>query len=312
MISGHNLQGKSFLTLADFNRADMETIINFALKLKEKQRAGVPHRLLEGKTLAMIFQKPSTRTRVSFEAGIYQLGGYALCLNSGELQMGRGEPVEDTAGVLSRYVDGIMIRTFEHSMVEELARHATVPVINGLTDLYHPCQALADLMTIVEHRKKTEGVRVAYFGDGNNVAHSLMLGTAIMGMEMVVCTPREYAPRAEVMDKALSLAGLSDGSVTHTTDPAIAAAGSDVIYTDVWASMGQEDEAARRRAEFASYQVNDALLAKAAGDAIVMHCMPVYRGEEITAAVMDAYASVILEQAENRLHVQKALMALIM
>lgn len=306
------LRGRHCLTLQDFTAQEINLVLKLSAELKEKQRRREPHHLLNGKTLGMIFQKPSTRTRVSFEVGMWQLGGYALFLSSQELQMGRGEPIRDTAAVLSRYVDGIMIRTFEHSQVEALAAHSTVPVINALTDYLHPCQALADIMTIQEKLGRLEGVKVGYVGDGNNVAHSLLLGCSRMGMEIRVGSPADYLPQPEVAEKARENARQSGGQVLITEDPIKAVEGVDVIYTDVWTSMGQDEEKARRKIIFGPYQVNRRLVGHASPDAIIMHCLPAYRDEEITADILEGERSVVLEQAENRLHAQKGLMALIM
>jgi len=306
------MQGKDMLTLQDYNPDELNCIINLAIELKEERQSGIPHNYLEKKTLAMIFQKASTRTRVSFEVGAFQLGGNALFLSAQELQMGRGEPVKDTARTLSRYVDGIMIRTFEQAEVEELAHYATVPVINGLTDRFHPCQVLADLLTIKEQKGNLQGLKLAYLGDGNNVAHSLLLGCSRAGMHVTVSTPPEYAPEKEIIELARETAGETGSNVEVTEDPHQAAQDADVLYTDVWASMGQEDEQEQRRSKLRQYQLNRQLLDKAAPEAIVMHCLPAYRGEEISEEVMESSASVIFDQAENRLHAQKALMALIM
>ncbi len=306
------LRGRHFLTLQDFTPREIKDMLSLTRELKSRQKREEPHLLLKGKTLAMIFQKSSTRTRVSFEVGMWQLGGYALFLSSQDLQMGRGEPIKDTAAVLSRYVDGIMIRTFDHAEVEELAAHSTKPVINGLTDLYHPCQALGDLFTIQEKLGTMQGVNVAYVGDGNNVAHSLLLGCSKMGLNIRVASPPEYRPQEEVVVRAMENASLLGGRVLVTADPAEAVAGADVVYTDVWASMGQEEEKNKRRAVFSGYQVNSELVGKAGPGALVMHCLPAYRGEEITAEVLESEQSVVLDQAENRLHAQKALMAVLM
>jgi len=306
------LRGRHFLTLQDFTPREIKDMLSLTRELKSRQKIEEPHLLLKGKTLAMIFQKSSTRTRVSFEVGMWQLGGYALFLSSQDLQMGRGEPIKDTAAVLSRYVDGIMIRTFDHAEVEELAAHSTIPVINGLTDLYHPCQALGDLFTIQEKLGTMQGVNVAYVGDGNNVAHSLLLGCSKMGLNIRVASPPEYRPQEEVVVRAMENASLLGGRVLVTADPAEAVAGADVVYTDVWASMGQEEEKNKRRAVFSGYQVNSELVGKAGPGALVMHCLPAYRGEEITAEVLESEQSVVLDQAENRLHAQKALMAVLM
>ncbi len=306
------ISGRHFLTLQDYTAEEITAILDLAAALKLKQQQKIPHQLLAGKTLGMIFEKPSTRTRVSFEVGMWQLGGYALFLSSQELQIGRGEPIKDTAAVLSRYVDGIMIRTFAHSNVEELARYATVPVINGLTDLYHPCQALADLLTIKEKKGMLQGLKVAYLGDGNNVAHSLMLGCSKLGLHITVAAPQGFWPREEVRSKTEQNALLSGGSLTVTSDPLAAVKGADVLYTDVWASMGQEQEKAERKKIFAPYQLNREKLSLAEPEAIVMHCLPAYRGEEISADVLEGIQSVVLDQAENRMHAQKALLAMLM
>ena len=307
-----SLSGRHFLSLQDFTPSEIGAFLDFAQELKGKQKQGIPHPVLAGKTLGMIFQKPSTRTRVSFEVGIWQLGGYGLFLSSQELQMGRGEPIKDTAAVLSRYLDGIMIRTFDHGEVEKLAAHATIPVINGLTDLLHPCQALADLLTIKEKIGHLDGVNAAYLGDGNNVAHSLLLGCSKMGVNLSVGAPEGYQPLEEIVKRARENASISGSKVTITQDPREAVHEADVIYTDVWASMGQEEEKIARRKIFSSYQVNRELVKLARPGAIVMHCLPAYRGEEITEEVLESEQSVVLDQAENRLHAQKSLMATLM
>ncbi len=306
------LRGKHFLTLQDFSADEIAVMLKLAVELKSRQKRKEPHQLLKGKTLGMIFQKPSTRTRVSFEVGMWQLGGYALFLGSQELQMGRGEPVSDTAAVLSRYVEGIMIRTFEHSQVEELARHSTVPVINALTDYLHPCQVLADLMTIQEYFQGLQGISVGYLGDGNNVAHSLLLGCSKMGMDIRIASPAGYLPREEVVYRARENASSTGGQVLVTEDPVKAVEKAQVVYTDVWASMGQDQEKDQRKKVFGPYQVNRQLVEQADPKALVMHCLPAYRDEEITADVLESNRSVVLDQAENRLHAQKALMTLIM
>jgi len=278
--------------------------------LKSMQKAGRPHKLLEGKTLGLIFQKSSTRTRVSFEAGMVQLGGYPMFLSANDLQMGRGEPIKDTARVLARYLDGIMIRTFSHADVEELAEYADIPVINGLTDSLHPCQVMADLMTIREHKgTNLKNMKMTYIGDGNNMAHSLMIGGAKMGMDVVIASPSGYQPEAVFVEKARAAAALTGGSVTVTSDIAEGAGGADVLYADVWASMGQEAEAAERIQALSAYQINADLLSRAARDAIVMHCLPAHRGEEVTEEVLEGPQSVIFDEAENRMHAQKAVLA---
>ncbi len=308
----NNLRGRHCLSLQDFTAAEIGAILELAGELKAKQKAKEPHRLLEGKTLGMIFQKSSTRTRVSFEVGMWQLGGYALFLSSQELQIGRGEPIKDTAAVLSRYLDGIMIRTFDHGEVEELAANSSVSVINGLTDLLHPCQVLADLLTIKEKLGHLEGLKVAYVGDGNNVAHSLLLGCSKMGINIYMGTPSQYRPMERIYKMARENAVASGGSVHLLEDPAETVKDAAVIYTDVWASMGQEGEKERRKAIFSAYQVNSKLLESALPGALVMHCLPAYRGLEISADVLDGRQSVVVDQAENRLHAQKALMAMLM
>ena len=299
---------KHLLKLLDLSKEEIIGILNLADQLKYELGHGIRHPLLAGKTLSMIFQKASTRTRVSFETGIYQLGGYGLFLSSHDLQIGRGEPVEDTARVLSRYLDGIMIRTFDQEEVETLARVGSIPVINGLTDFCHPCQVLADLMTVREHKGILEGLKMAYIGDGNNMANSLIVGGLKTGMRVAAACPDGYRPAQEVLEFA---AGYGD-AFTLTADCLEAAAGADVIFTDVWASMGQEGEAEKRRAAFQGYQVNDGLLAAANPGCMVQHCLPAHRGEEITAAVFEAHAKEIFDEAENRLHAQKAVLVTLM
>ncbi len=299
---------KHLLKLLDLSTEEIMDILNTADQLKYELKHGIPHRRLEGKTLGMIFQKASTRTRVSFETGIYQLGGYGLFLSSNDLQIGRGEPVEDTARVLSRYLDGIMIRTFAQEEVETLAKVGSIPVINGLTDFCHPCQVLADLMTIREHKGALEGLNMCYIGDGNNMANSLIVGGLKAGMRVSVATPAAYRPDQQVLEFA---AGYGDKFLL-TEDCIEAATDADVIFTDVWASMGQEAEAEKRRAAFAGYQVNANLLAAAHPDCMVQHCLPAHRGEEITAEVFEAHADEIFDEAENRLHAQKAVMVTVM
>ncbi|NLC11557.1 MAG: ornithine carbamoyltransferase, partial [Firmicutes bacterium] len=267
---------------------------------------------LKGKTLGMIFQKSSTRTRVSFEVGMWQLGGYALFLNAQDLQMGRGEPIRDTARVLSRYLDGIMIRTFSHQEVQELAHFASIPVINGLTDLLHPCQALADFLTIWEVKGTLEGLKVAYVGDGNNVAHSFMLGCSKLGVDISLASPEGYRVDQEIYNRAKEFASEGGSTVILEDDPKLAVRGAQVVYTDVWTSMGQESEAETRVKHFKNYQVNNSLLALADANAMVLHCLPAHRGEEITEEVLEGPQSYVWAQAENRLHAQKALLALLM
>ena len=306
------MQGRDMLTLKDYNSVEIGAILNLATELKSEHKNRVPHRYLEGKTLAMIFQKSSTRTRVSFEVGMCQLGGSALFLRSGDLQMGRGELFKDTARTLSRYVDGIMIRTYEQSEVEELAYHANVPVINGLTDMFHPCQALADLLTIKELKGDLKKVKLTYLGDGNNVAHSLMLSGAKMGMEVTVCTPKEYEPNKDIVALSQKEALESGGKIMLTEDPQSAVKETDFIYTDVWTSMGQEKESSARMKALFPYQVNKGLLKDTKENSYIMHCLPAHRDEEITDEVFELFAETIFEQAENRLHVQKAIMTLVM
>ena len=307
-------KGMDLLSIHELSAADVEEILTLAADLKAKQKAGIPHKLLAGKTLGMIFEKSSTRTRVSFEVGMYQLGGQALFLSSRDLQLGRGEPIKDTARVLSRYLDGIMIRTYGHERIEELARYADIPVINALSDLLHPCQALTDLLTIREYKgKNLAGLKMAYVGDGNNMTHSLMYAAAKVGMNFAAATPEGYEPNAEVITNAKADAAATGATITITHNPMEAVAGADVIVTDTWASMGQEAEHDTRTAVFRPYQVNWELVAES-GNArcIVMHCLPAYRGEEITEDVFEEFADVIFDEAENRLHVQKAIMALVM
>lgn len=303
-----NLKGRDYIDLADFTREEIWYLLELAKDLKNKRKAGVSHELLKGKSLAMIFQKSSTRTRVSFEAGMFQLGGVGMFLSKNDIQMGRGEPIEDTARVLARYVDGILIRTFSHQEVLDLARYADVPVINGLTDDQHPTQALADFLTIWEHKGALEGIKLAYIGDGNNVAHSLLVGGAIMGMEVVVAAPAGYQPDPRFLTQAQALAK-EPGKIKVVTDPREAVKDAQVLYTDVWTSMGQEAETAKRLKDLGSYQINADLLKQASKDAIVLHCLPAHRGEEITADVMEGPQSAIFDEAENRLHAHKAILA---
>jgi len=305
------LKGRDFLRVNDWSAGDLLSILELADRLKARQRERVEHRHLEGRTLGMVFQKPSTRTRVSFEVGMFQLGGTALYLAAGDLQLGRGETIKDTAHVLSRYLDGIMIRTFAQADVDELAEHADIPVINGLTDEFHPCQALADVMTIRERLGSFDGVRVAYLGDGNNVCHSLMVACAKLGMSFVAATPAAYEPSAEVVGWAQAAAEDSGASVELVREARAGAEGADVLYTDVWTSMGQEEERERRLSDLAGYQIDERLLALASERAIVLHCLPAHYGEEITEDVLYGPQSAVWDQAENRLHAQKALLALV-
>lgn len=299
---------KDLLKLLDLSKEDILNILNTADQLKYNQKHGIVHDYLHGKTLAMIFEKNSTRTRVSFETGMFQLGGHALFLSGKESQIGRGEPVEDTARVLDRYCDGIMIRTFAQEEVEELARFTTIPIINGLTDFCHPCQVLADLMTIREHKGKLEGLKLCYVGDGNNMANSLIVGGLKVGMSVAIACPDTYRPDPEV----LAFAEQYPGKFLCTSDILAAAKDADVLYTDVWASMGQEGEFNERKLVFEGYQINDAVMNAAHPGAMVQHCLPAHRGEEITAEVFEAHADEIFDEAENRLHAQKAVMYLLM
>ena len=302
-----SLKGRSFTRVADWSREELLQVLDLADDLKRLQQAREEHSLLPGRTLGMIFQKPSTRTRVSFEVGIYQLGGFGLYLSAGDLQLGRGETIKDTAHVLSRYVDAIMIRTYAQADVEELAAHASIPVINGLTDEAHPCQALADVMTIRERFGRLDGVKVAYLGDGNNVCASLMVACAKLGMDFVAATPPGYEPADEAVRKARE----AGGSVELTDDAQSAVVGADVLYTDVWTSMGQDAEREQRLRDLRGYGIDRDVVGRAAADVIVLHCLPAHYGEEITEDVLYGPRSAVWDQAENRLHAQKALMALV-
>lgn len=296
------------LKMADLSKEDIIDILNLASQLKYERKNGIEHKHLAGKSLGMIFQKASTRTRVSFETGMYQLGGQALFLSSRDLQIGRGEPVQDTARVLSRYLDGIMIRTFAQKEVEDLAEYADIPIINGLTDYCHPCQVLADLLTVREFKGGFDGLKMCYIGDGNNMANSLIVGGLTVGMKVSIACPTDYQPDKTVLDFTKGY----DRMFEMTTEPLKAAQNADVIFTDVWASMGQEDEAEKRRIAFNGYQINAEIMDAAAKDAMVQHCLPAHRGEEITADVFEAHAKEIFEEAENRLHAQKAVMVKLM
>ena len=299
---------KHLLKLLDLSTEEITDILNLADQLKYEQKHGIPHNILKGQTLGMIFQKSSTRTRVSFETGMYQLGGQALFLSSRDLQIGRGEPVQDTARVLSRYLSGIMIRTFAQTEVEDLAEYGSIPIINGLTDYCHPCQVLADLQTVREHKNKLDGLKFCYIGDGNNMANSLTVGALKVGMSVSLGCPEGYFPDQTIIDFAKQY----PGKFQIISNPVEAAADADVVYTDVWASMGQEGEAAKRREVFKGYQINDAVMASAKPDAMVMHCLPAHREEEITAKVFEQHADEIFDEAENRLHAQKAVMVRLM
>lgn len=302
------LQGRDFLSLADLSADELQALLDFAADLKARQKRGEPHRLLEGCTLAMIFEKPSLRTRATFETGMAQLGGHAIDLAREHLQMGVRESVPDVARNLERWVDAIMARVFAHSTLEELARYARIPVINGLSDYSHPCQILSDLLTIREHKGELAGRTLAYVGDGNNVCHSLLFGGALTGMHVRVGCPEGYEPLPSVVEQARRLAGRNGACIELTHDPREAVSGADVVYTDSWVSMGQEAERELRIRVFPPYQVNARLLQHARPDAVVMHCLPAHRGEEITDDVMDGPQSIIFDQAENRLHAQKALL----
>lgn len=299
---------KHLLKMLDLSKEEILDILNLADQLKYENKNGIEHHILKGKTLGMIFQKSSTRTRVSFETGMHQLGGQALFLSNRDLQIGRGEPVQDTARVLSRYLDGIMIRTFEQKEVEDLAKYGSIPVINGLTDFCHPCQVLADLMTIREFKGRFEGLKMCYIGDGNNMANSLIVGGLKVGMEVSIACPKDYQPAAEVLEFAK---GYGD-KFSMTDVPLEAAKDADVLFTDVWTSMGEEAETEKRKIAFKGYQINDDIMAVAKADAMVQHCLPAHREEEITEKVFEAHANEIFEEAENRLHAQKAVMVKVM
>ena len=294
---------KHLLKMLDLSTEDITEILNLADQLKYEQKHGIEHRHLAGKTLGMIFEKASTRTRVSFEVGMYQLGGLPIFLSASDLQIGRGEPVEDTARVLSRYLDGIMIRTYKQSEVDALAQNGTIPIINGLTDFAHPCQVLADLMTIREHKGSLDGLKMCFIGDGNNMMNSLIVGCLKMKMEVAVACPNDYKPNAMVLDFAVQHPAFS-----ITNDPKEAARGADVVITDVWASMGQEEEAQKRREAFQGFQVNDEIMSVAKPDAMGQHCLPAHRGEEITAEILDKHSTEIFDEAENSMHAQKAVL----
>ncbi len=306
------LKGRDFLGLTDYSPEEIRYLLDFAIELKRKRKAGEVYQPLLGKTLGMIFEKSSTRTRVSFEVGMFQLGGHALFLSKNDIQMGRGETIRDTAQTMSRYLDGIIIRTFGHRNVIELARGATIPVINALSDRSHPCQALADYQTVLEKKGRLEGLKVAYIGDGNNMSHSLMMGAAKLGMHFASASPEGYDPDAEVVKSSRDVASQTGGRIDIVRDPREAVEGADIVYTDVWASMGFEEEQKERERAFGSYQVNEELVASAKSDYLFMHCLPAHRGEEVSEGVIDGKHSVIFDEAENRLHAQKAIMAAIM
>jgi ornithine carbamoyltransferase len=298
---------RDFLTIWDLSRIEIEGLLRRAIDLKSGLDSNKCP--LIGKSIGLFFEKPSTRTRVSFEVGIYQLGGHAICLNPKEIQLGRGETIADTAKVLSRYLSAVILRTYSHSSIEEFALHSTIPVINGLSDMHHPCQAIADLMTILEKKRRLNGIRLAYIGDGNNVANSLIGAAARTGIEMIIACPKGFEPDQDVLKRARNKEDTENtGEIIIVRDPKEAASNADVIYTDVWVSMGQEKEAAKRKAKFKNYQINKKLLQYAKKDAIVLHCLPAHRGQEITDDVMDGTNSAVFDQAENRLHTGKALL----
>ena len=303
------LKGRDLLSLLDYTSEEIDYLLQKALVMKKDTKAGKLPPILPGKTLGMIFEKHSTRTRISFEVGMVQLGGHPMYMNANDLQIGRGESVYDTANVLSGYLDGVMIRANSHEMVKELAKHASIPVINGLTDMFHPCQALADLLTIMEVKGSVEGKKIAYVGDGNNVAHSLAIGAAHMGMHVAIATPKGYEFNQDLFVKAKKIAETTGGSVMQTYDPVKAVKNADVVYTDVWASMGQEEEAAARLEAFKEFQINDQLVANAKKDYMFLHCLPAHREEEVATSVIDGPNSYVFQQAENRLHAQKAVLA---
>jgi ornithine carbamoyltransferase len=303
---------KHLISLFDITEKDIEDILMLSKKLKNELKNDIQHHILKGKTLGMIFSKSSTRTRVSFEVGMYQLGGYPLFLSSNDIQLGRGETIYDTAQVLSRMISGIMIRTFKHSDVVDLARYGTIPVINGLTDLMHPCQIIADLFTVYEEKGKLKGLKMAYVGDGNNVANSLLHGCAKVGMHVSVAAPKGYECDAGIIEEAKSDAAKSGSSIVLTEDPEEAVKDADIVYTDTWVSMGQEAEKEMRIRTFSDYQINKKLFSKAKSDAIFLHCLPAYRGLEVTEDIIDGPMSRVFKESENRLHVQKAIMALLM
>lgn len=303
---------KHFISIHDVTHEEFNQLLSLATKLKDETKKGIRHEILKGKTLGMIFSKSSTRTRISFEVGMYQLGGHALFLNSNDIQLGRGETIYDTANVMSRFVDGIMIRTFDHQDVLDLAEYGSIPIINGLTDHLHPCQALADLMTVQEHKGRLRGLKMAYIGDGNNVVHSLLYACAKVGMDISVASPKGYECDPAVVRNAMEDAKVLGSNITLTNDPVKAITDADVIYTDTWASMGQEDEKAKRAEIFKDYQINSELYSHSKPDSIFMHCLPAYRGYEVTEDIIDGPHSVVFDEAENRLHAQKAVMAMLM
>jgi len=303
---------KHLISIHDLEKSDMEQIFKMSETLKKQMKEGLQHHILQGKTLGMIFTKSSTRTRVSFEVGMYQLGGYPLFLSANDIQLGRGESIYDTAKVLSRYIDGIMIRTFKQSDVEDLAKYGSVPVINGLTDLMHPCQILTDLFTVYEQKHKLEGLKLAYVGDGNNVANSLLHGCAKVGMDITVASPKGFECNKQIVEEAKEDARKSGSKIVLTEDSEEAVCNADVVYTDTWVSMGQEAEKEQRINTFMPYQVNKELFSKAKEDAMFLHCLPAYRKYEVTSEIIDGPQSYVFDEAENRMHVQKAIMATLM
>ena len=307
-----NMKGKSLLEINHLTLEEVYQIFDLSSSLKQKRLTGEPHRVLEGKKLGMIFSKPSTRTRVSFEVGIYELGGYGMFFNQNDLQLKKSESISDTAKVLSRYLDGIMIRTFDHQDVVDLAKYGSIPVINGLTDLHHPCQVLTDLFTVLEKKRTLRGLKLAYIGDGNNMAHSLLHGCSKVGMDISIASPSGYKPLDFVVNESKANAKYMGSKIEIFDKPIDAVKNADIIYTDVWASMGQEKEADDRKKKFAGFQVNTEMVKHAKEDYLFMHCLPAHRGEEVTDEICDSSNSVIFDEAENRLHVQKAIMALLM
>ncbi|ANA79763.1 ornithine carbamoyltransferase [Paenibacillus glucanolyticus] len=307
-----SLKGRDMIELDEYSTEEIQFLLDSAIEIKRKQKNGEVYQPLKGKTIGLIFEKSSTRTRISFETGMFQLGGHALFLSKNDIQLGRGEPISDMAQVMSRYLDGLMIRTFGHDNVVNLAKYASIPVINGLSDMAHPCQVLADLQTVLEYKGKLKGLKMAFIGDGNNMAHSLLIGGAKMGMHVALASPKGYEADAGIVKLSEDIAAQTGGSITITQDPIEAAKDADVIYTDVWASMGFEEEQAQREVAFADYQVNEELVKAAKPDYLFLHCLPAHRGEEVSEGVIDGVNSVIFDQAENRLHAQKALMVALM
>jgi ornithine carbamoyltransferase len=307
-----NMKGKSLISINDLTHEEIWQIFELSQSLKQKRLSGEAHRVLEGKKLGMIFSKPSTRTRVSFEVGIYELGGIGLYFGPNDLQLKKSENISDTAKVLSRYLDGIMIRTFDHQDVIDLARFGSIPIINGLTDLLHPCQVLTDLFTVLEKKRELKGLKLAYIGDGNNMAHSLLHGCSKVGMHIAIASPSGYKPNEQIVNNALRNAKYFGSKVEILDDPVATVRDADIIYTDVWASMGQEKEAEERKKVFYKFQVNPELVKHAKDDYLFMHCLPAHRGDEVVDEVIDSANSVVFDEAENRLHVQKAIMALVM